>query len=58
MLSIEKCKKYLKNSDCNEQQIEEIRDNLYHLAEILVADYISKKGTSNDKNQNRISIKK
>ena len=57
MLSVEKCKKYLKNSDYTEQQIEEIRDNLYQLAEILVDDYIQKKGAKNDKKQNRIKIK-
>jgi len=51
MLSVEQCKKFIKNSNYTDQQIEEIRDNLYQLAEILVDDYISKKGVKNDNRQ-------
>lgn len=40
MLSVEQCKKYLKDGDYTKQEIEEIRDSLYQLAEILVTEYI------------------
>lgn len=43
MLSFQSCKKLLKKDTCNNQQIEEIRDNLYQLAEILISSYISNK---------------
>jgi hypothetical protein len=43
MLSIEQCKKHLKNCDYTEQQIEEIRDSLHQLASILVEKYLDKK---------------
>lgn len=42
MLSIQQCKRYLKNSQYSEQQIEERRDILYQLANILVDDWIKK----------------
>lgn len=42
MFSIQKCKGYLKNPQYSEQQIEEIRDSLYQLADILVDDYLKK----------------
>ena len=43
MLSFQKCKKLFKKNTYNNQQIEEIRYNLYQIAELLVSNYISNK---------------
>jgi len=42
MLSIQQCKRYLKNPQYSEQQIEEISYSLYQLANILVDNYLKK----------------
>lgn len=42
-LSIEQCRKYLKNCEYTDEQVEEIRDSLYQLANVLVDDYLNKK---------------
>lgn len=42
MLSIQQCKRYLRNPQYSEQQIKEIRDIVYQLANILVDDWIKK----------------
>ena len=42
-LSIEQCKKLLKEKNYTDEQIEEIRDGLYHLASLLVDEYLAKK---------------
>lgn len=42
MLSIQQGKRYLRNSQYSEQQIEEIRDSLYQLAGILVDNWFKK----------------
>ena len=43
MLSIQLCKKLLKNDIYTNQQIKEIHDNLYQLAELLISKYILNK---------------
>jgi len=45
MLSVNHCKEYLNNSknSYTDKEIEEIRDSLYQIAEILVEDYLNKK---------------
>lgn len=43
MFSFQSCKKLLKKDTYNDQQIKEINENLYQLAEILIENYISNK---------------
>ena len=43
MLSFQLSKKIFKKNTYNDQQIKEIHDNLYQLAELLVEKYISNK---------------
>lgn len=43
MLSIVECRRYLKDCAYPTKKIEEIRDCLYQLANLLVNDYISDK---------------
>lgn len=43
MLSVEECRKRLKNKDISEKAILEIRDGLYQIAGALVNEYISGK---------------
>lgn len=43
MLSITECRRYLKNCVNSTKEIEEIRDYLYQLANLLVNDYLSDK---------------
>lgn len=52
MFSIQQCKRYLKNPEYSEQQIEEIRDSLYQVAGILVDDYFKKDGATDKKQVN------
>lgn len=47
MLSVERCKKHLKNCNYTDKEIEEIRNSLYQAAEILVEQFI--KDMDNDK---------
>lgn len=53
MLSIHQCKKHIKKCGFTEQQIEEIRSNLYQLANVFVDEYLQSK----DKNFS-LTIKK
>ena len=48
-LSIEECKKYLKGAGYTEQEIVEMRDELYQLATILVKNYIGQKKQKKEK---------
>lgn len=43
MLTIEECKKYLQKYNLSNQQIEEIRNTLYCMAENIIEDYIKRK---------------
>jgi len=50
MLSVEKCKEFLKGREYTAQEIEEMRDSLYQLATILVDSHIKNKmGNKNEK---------
>ena len=42
MLSIEKVREILNDESISDEEIVEIRDNLYGLAEIAIEDYITK----------------
>ncbi len=44
MLSVEQCKKYLPVGKYTDEEIEQMRDNLYQLADILVEEYLKNKG--------------
>lgn len=46
MLSVEQCQKYLKQSKYSKEEIKEIRNSIYRLAEILVDGYLSNKENS------------
>lgn len=48
-LSIKECKKYLKGTRYTEQEIVEMRDELYQLATILVKSYIGQKKQRKEK---------
>jgi len=62
MFSIQQCKKYLKNPEYSEQQIEGIRDSLYQLADILVDNWLKKRDAigkkQNDADKRRPMLKK
>jgi len=47
MLSLQLCKNLLKKDNYTNQQIEEIKNTLYQLAELLVDKYISNKKITN-----------
>jgi len=49
MLSVNHCKKYLNNTKNGyiDEEIEEIRNSLYQIAEVLVEDYLGKKINTN-----------
>jgi len=51
MLSIEQCKKKIKSNNFTDQEIEEIRDSLYQLADILVTDFINQEINENCKDE-------
>lgn len=40
MLSVEQCKKYLKGYNYTDQEIEQIRDSFYQVADILIENYL------------------
>jgi hypothetical protein len=44
MLQIEKIREILNDENLSDEQILEIRDNLYELAEIAIESYIKEKG--------------
>lgn len=47
MLSIEECRELIPDSEkFNDKQIEDIRENLYGLAELALESYFKKKGVS------------
>jgi hypothetical protein len=43
MLSIQECKPYLRKGDFTDGQVEQIRDSLYQLADLFIAEYIKTK---------------
>jgi hypothetical protein len=43
MLSVEKCKEFLKGREYTAQEIEETRNSLYQLASILVSKFMDEK---------------
>ena len=49
MLSIQQCRKYLDNCPYTEKEIENVRDSLYQIAELLVNKYIEKKENKRDR---------
>lgn len=49
LLSTEQCKKHLKGSNYTDKEIEEIRNSLYQVAEILTEQYIKDKDNGNRK---------
>lgn len=51
MLSVDQCKKCLKNASYTEREIEEIRDNLSQLAEMLVSAYLRKRVAKDDRKE-------
>jgi hypothetical protein len=53
MLSVEECRKYLKEADYTQKQIEEMRDSLYQLAELLVTEYVKKMGVNKKRRDER-----
>ncbi len=48
-LSIEECRKYLKDAGYTDQEVTVIRDELYQLATILVKSYIGQKKQKKEK---------
>ena len=57
MLSVDKCRKILGRNDLSNEEIQEIRDTLYSLGEILVNSYISS-ATRTDDTRRPESVKK
>lgn len=49
MISIEQCKKHLKNCDYSDEQIREIRDILYQLGEMLFDEFMKQKKAESNK---------
>lgn len=49
MLSIEECREYLDDKNLSDEEVLEIRDNLYGLAEIAIESYIKEKGIKVEK---------
>ena len=49
MLTVERCKKYLKGSNYADKDVEEIRNSLYQTAEILIEQYVKDKNNDNRK---------
>ena len=45
MISIERCRKYLKERDYSDEETQKIRDSLYQLGEMLFDEFIHKKNT-------------
>ncbi len=43
MLSVEECKKYLRNGNYTDEQVEQIRQGLYQLADLFITEYIKDK---------------
>lgn len=43
MLSVEQCRKYLPSGKYTDEQVEQMRDELYQLADILVEDFLRQK---------------
>lgn len=50
MLSIQECKKRLPSKKFSDEQIEEIREKLYQLANIFIDEYLSIRAKGNLKN--------
>lgn len=43
MLSVQECKQHLHKGDFTDEQVEQIRDSLYQLADLFIAEYIKTK---------------
>ena len=43
MLSVEQCKKFLVENNYENQEVEEIKDCLYQIAELIITDYMELK---------------
>ncbi|MBU0648088.1 hypothetical protein KJ855_02815 [Patescibacteria group bacterium] len=41
MLTIKECRKYLKKYTLSNKQIEELRDNMYSIVDVILEDYIT-----------------
>ena len=48
MLSVDKCRKFLKGREYTAQEIEEIKNSLYQLATVLIDSFIKQKGEKID----------
>ena len=55
MLSVEECRKYLKKGCFSDNQIDEIKDGLYQLAGILVAEFLKKNKSENSTKEKHVS---
>ena len=51
MFSVEECKKCLRKGDFTDEQAEQIRDNLYQLADLFIAEYVKSERTTNGMKQ-------
>ena len=51
MLSVEQCKRHIKKGSIKEKELEEHRDSLYQLANILVDQYIEDRKLKNGNSQ-------
>lgn len=43
MLSVQECKQHLRKGDFTDEQVEQIRDSLYQLADLFITEYIKTK---------------
>jgi len=43
MLSVQECKQHLRKGDFTDEQVEQIRDSLYQLADLFIKEYIKTK---------------
>jgi hypothetical protein len=46
MLSVQECKRYLHKGEFSDEQVEQIRDSLYQLADLFIREYIKTKKAS------------
>ena len=49
MLTVERCKRYLKDCNYTDEETEEIRNSLYQTAGILIEQYVKDKKNDNQK---------
>ena len=43
MLSVQECKRYLRQGEFSDERVEQIRDSLYQLADLFIREYIKTK---------------